>query len=98
MRTAFFVLAAHVSFLTGRLLAGDSAAAEAETAKFKREYADVLALEGTAKREVLAIARLLRGNPEMAIDHTADAGEYCFKSGPAMVHFAAVSGMVAAAG
>jgi len=89
MRTALFVLAAHVSFLTGRLVAGENPAAEAETAEFKREYGDVLALEGTAKREVLAIAHLLRGNPDMAIDHTADAGEYCFKSGPAMVHIAA---------
>jgi hypothetical protein len=55
----------------------------------KREYADVLALQGTAKGEILAIARILRANPEMAIDRTAASGEYCFKSDlGTMVHFA----------
>jgi hypothetical protein len=45
------------------------------------EYADVLALEGTAKQEILAIARILRAKPEMALDRTAAAGEFCLKSG-----------------
>ena len=55
----------------------------------KREYADVLALQGTSKGEILAIARILRANPEMAIDRTAASGEYCFKSDLGiMVHFA----------
>ena len=46
--------------------------------------ADVLALQGTAKAEVLAIAK-----PEMAIDKTKAAGEYCFKSSQGtMVHYA----------
>src|SRR5207245_10375682 len=61
-----------------------------ELTTLKREYADVLALEGTAKGEILAIARILRGNPKMAIDQTAASGEYCFKSSTGtMVHFAA---------
>jgi hypothetical protein len=61
-----------------------------ELTTLKREYADVLALQGTSKGEILAIARILRANPEMAIDRTAASGEYCFKSGPGtMVHFAA---------
>jgi hypothetical protein len=60
-----------------------------ELTKLKSEYADILALEGTSKGEILAIARILRANPEMAIDRTAASGEYCFKSGPGnMVHFA----------
>src|SRR6267378_865703 len=60
-----------------------------ELTTLKREYADVLALQGTSKGEILAIARILRANPEMAIDRTAASGEYCFKSGPGnMVHFA----------
>jgi hypothetical protein len=55
----------------------------------KSEYADVLALDGTAKQEILAIARILRAKPEMAIDQKATAGEYCLKSGSGtMVHFA----------
>src|SRR5207237_3969625 len=59
-----------------------------ELTTLKREYADVLALEGTAKGEILAIARILRGNPKMAIDQTAASGEYCFKSSTGtMVHF-----------
>src|SRR6267143_852091 len=36
-----------------------------------------------------SIARILRANPEMAIDRTAASGEYCFKSDLGiMVHFA----------
>jgi hypothetical protein len=53
------------------------------------EYADVLALEGVSKEEVLAIARLLRARPEMAIDRTKESGELCLKSGlGTMTHFA----------
>ena len=60
-----------------------------ELTTLKREYADVLALQGTSKGEILAIARILRANPEMAIDRTAASGEYCFKSDLGiMVHFA----------
>jgi hypothetical protein len=55
----------------------------------KSEYADVLALEGTAKGEILAIARILRAKPRVAVDQTAASGEYCFNSGlGTMVHFA----------
>lgn len=89
MRVAFVVLAAQVFFVTGHYLGDDKPAAEDEIARLKRDYADVLALEDTAKREILAIARILRGNPEIAVDRTAEGGEYCFKSGPGtMVHFA----------
>jgi hypothetical protein len=53
------------------------------------EYADVLALQGTAKGEILAIARILRAKPRIAVDQTAASGEYCFNSGQGtMVHFA----------
>ena len=86
----FVVLAAHMSLLTGRLLADDKPVTGDELTTLKRDYADVLALEGTSKSEILAIARILRANPEMAIDRTAASGEYCFKSGPGtMVHYAA---------
>ena len=85
----FVVLAAHMSLLTGRLLADDKPVTGDELTTLKREYADVLALQGTSKSEILAIARILRANPEMAIDRTAASGEYCFKSGPGtMVHYA----------
>ena len=61
----------------------------AELTALNREYGDVLALQGTSKGEILAIARILRANPEMAIDRTAASGEYCFKSDLGiMVHFA----------
>ena len=89
-RVVFVVLAAHMFLLTGRLLAGDQPVAEEELTTLKREYADVFALQGTAKGEILAIARILRANPEVAIDRTAASGEYCFNSGlGTMVHFAA---------
>ncbi len=80
----FIVLAAQ---MTGRLLAGEKPVAADELTKLKREYADVLALDGTSKGEILAIARILRAKPGIAIDQTA--GEYCFNSGQGtMVHFA----------
>lgn len=61
----------------------------AELARIEKEYSDVLALKGTAKAEILAIARLLRVKPEMAIDQTKAAGEYCFKSSHGtMTHYA----------
>jgi hypothetical protein len=61
----------------------------AELARIQSEYSDVLALQGTAKAEVLAIARVLRAKPDMAIDQTKAAGEYCFRSSQGtMVHYA----------
>src|SRR2546425_11602630 len=88
-RVVLVVLVAHMSFLTGCLLAGDKPVPADELTTFKREYADVLALQGTPKDEILAIARILRANPEVAIDRTAASGEYCFNSGlGTMVHFA----------
>src|SRR5438132_2736537 len=60
-----------------------------ELARIQSEYSDVLALQGTAKAELLAIARVLRAKPEMAIDRTKAAGEYWFKSSEStMVHYA----------
>ena len=78
-----------VSLITGRLLLGDQPSTEDELTTLKRNYADVLALQGTSKGEILAIARILRANPKVAIDQTAASGEYCFNSGlGTMVHFA----------
>jgi hypothetical protein len=60
-----------------------------ELQRVKAEYADVLALDGVSKDEILAIARLLRAKPAMAIDRTRESGEYCLKSGPGtMTHYA----------
>ncbi len=60
-----------------------------DLARIQSEYSDVLALQGTAKAELLAIAHLLRAKTEMAIDQTKTAGEYCFKSSQGtMVHYA----------
>lgn len=82
--SAFLIIVTSMSAQTGSTDAGN-----AELAHIRSEYADVLALQGTAKAEVLAIARLLRANPEMAIDKTKAAGEYCFKSSQGtMVHYA----------
>src|SRR4029453_10523257 len=61
----------------------------AELARIQFGYSDVLALQGTAKAEGLAIARVPRAKPDMAIDQTKAAGEYCFKSSQGtMVHYA----------
>ena len=68
---------------------GSSDQTAAELARLKTEYADVLALQGTSRDEVLAIARLLRAKPEMAIDQIRASGEYCLKSGlGTMAHYA----------
>jgi hypothetical protein len=88
-RALLIILAGYVSLLTGRLFAGNQPAAEDELTKIKREYGDVLALQGTSKGEILAIARILRAKPDIAIDQTSASGEYCFNSGlGTMVHFA----------
>jgi hypothetical protein len=89
MQRALFIVLAHISALTGGILTGDQPLAEDELTKIKREYADILALQGTSKGEILAVARILRANPDVAIDQTAASGEYCFNSGRGtMVHFA----------
>jgi hypothetical protein len=88
-RIVFIFLATHVSLLTADLLASNQRQGEQEFAKVKSEYADVFALEGTAKGEILAIAKILRAKPRIAVDQTAASGEYCFNSGlGTMVHFA----------
>jgi hypothetical protein len=71
-------------------LLAQPASAQAQLAKIQTEYSDVLALSGTAKNELLAIAHLLRMKPEMAIDRTAEAHEYCLKTAKgSMVHYSA---------
>ena len=88
-RIVFVLLAVQLSLLTNRTTADNQAAGEDELMKLKREYADVLALQGTSKGEILAIARILRAKPEVAVDQTTASGEYCFNSGHGtMVHFA----------
>jgi hypothetical protein len=88
-RVVLVVLVASIFILASRLIAGDKPVSEDELTRLKREYADLFALQGTAKREILVIARILRANPELAIDRTAASGEYCFLSSPGtMVHFA----------
>jgi len=90
MRRIFFgVLIVQISAFNGALIAGDQPKAEDELTTLKRDYADVLALQGTAKGEILTIARILRASPKIAIDQTSASGEYCFNSGlGTMVHFA----------
>jgi hypothetical protein len=88
-RIVSLVVAAHTLALTSRLLAGDTPDSADELSKVKSDYADVLALQGTAKGEILAIAKILRAKPRIAVDQTAASGEYCFNSGlGTMVHFA----------
>jgi len=77
--------------LGGLLCAQGSHASEAATdsERMHSDYADILALEGVSKDEILAIARLLRARPEMAIDRTGESGEYCLKSSQGtMTHYA----------
>jgi len=83
------VVIVSISLLARPSFAGDTQDSGDELTKVKNEYADVLALEGTAKGEVLAIAKILRAKPRIAVDQTAASGEYCFNSGlGTMVHFA----------
>ena len=83
------VMIVSISLLSRSILTGDTQGSGDELSKVKGEYADVLALEGTAKGEILAIAKILRAKPGIAVDQTAASGEYCFNSGlGTMVHFA----------
>ena len=87
MRRIIFLLL--TSLMATRLLAADQPQSGGELTTLKRDYADVLALQGTSKAEILAIARILRVKPEIAIDQTRASGEYCFNTGlGTMVHFA----------
>jgi len=88
-RILILVVATHALALISRLLAAETSESGDEFTKVKSEYADVLALEGTAKGEILAIAKILRAKPRIAVDQTSASGEYCFNSGMGtMVHFA----------
>ena len=88
-RVLLTLLFVQISLLTRSVFAGQQPQSEDELTKMKTDYADVLALQGTAKGEILAIARLLRTNPKIAVDQTAASGEYCLNSGlGTMVHFA----------
>ena len=88
------VIVSFLSILIVPTVRGAETKAPTALARITSEYADVLALEGTAKQEILAIARILRAKPEMAIDRTAAAGEFCLKSGlGTMVHFASDAGV-----
>lgn len=88
-RFVILVIATHALALTCRLFAGETPGPGDEFTKVKSEYADVLALQGTAKGEILTIARILRAKPRIAVDQTTASGEYCFNSGlGTMVHFA----------
>jgi hypothetical protein len=52
--------------------------------------AAVQALQGTAREEIVALARLLAKRPSMAIDMTAASGEYCLNTGGhVMAHWTA---------
>ena len=83
------VFAAYILLVVGHLFAGDTPDSRDEFTKLKSEYADILALQGTAKGEILTIAKILRAKPRIAVDQTAASGEYCFNSGMGtMVHFA----------
>ena len=82
------IVAAQIALLTG-LFAGDTPGSGDELTKVKSEYADVLALQGTAKGEILTIAKILRAKPRIAVDQTTATGENCFNIGQGtMVHFA----------
>ncbi len=72
-----------------RAQSGRASDATRDLERLRSEYADVLALDGVSKQEILAIARLLRAKPEMAIDRTKASGEYCLKSSEdTMTHYA----------
>lgn len=83
------VMIVSISLLPRSTFAGDTPDSGDELTRMKTEYADVLALQGTAKGELLAIAKILRAKPRIAVDQTTASGEYCFNSGQGtMVHFA----------
>lgn len=89
MKRLMITLALGISLAPSAWARDSSDPAAQELTRLKTDYADVLALEGIAKGEVLAIARLLRANPGMAIDQTHTSGEYCLKSGKGtMTHYA----------
>jgi hypothetical protein len=57
-----------ISLFSRSTFAGDKSESGNEFTKLKSEYADVLALQGNAKGEILAIAKILRAKPRIAVD------------------------------
>jgi len=75
-------------FLALRPLPVESGEAE-DLSALRKEYADVLALDGPAKKEILAIARVLREKGALAIDFThLETPQHCLNSGGDMLHVA----------
>ena len=60
LRILLIISAIHVLILSSRLLADDKSQTGDEVTRVKGEYADVLAVRGTRKGEILAIAKILR--------------------------------------
>lgn len=87
MRTRAIIAALAATFL---IHAAPVAAGDAETlAGIRKEYADVLALTSPARQEILALARILRERPAMAIDFShLESPQYCLNTGGDMLHIA----------
>src|SRR5207253_952484 len=62
-----------------------------ELARIQSEYSDVLALQGIAKAELLAIARVLRAKPEMANDRSCRQREVARQRGSKRVSLTSCS-------
>ncbi len=68
--------------------AGCSGTGQAAKAEDDPVCAEVKKLQGPAREEALAIARLLAIRPAMAIDFSEASGEYCLNTGShVMAHF-----------
>jgi hypothetical protein len=85
MRLAALIVGLSIAMAPRPVVAGEAD----ELARIEKEYADVLALSGTARDELLAFARLLRKQPAMAIDFThLDVPQHCLNTGGDMLHVA----------
>lgn len=85
MRLAALIIGLSIAMAPRPVAAGEAD----ELARIQKDYADVLALSGTARDELLAFARLLRKQPAMAIDFThLDVPQHCLNTGGDMLHVA----------
>lgn len=85
MRLASLIIGLSIAMAPRPVVAGEAD----QLARIEKEYADVLALSGTARDELLAFARLLRKQPAMAIDFThLDVPQHCLNTGGDMLHVA----------
>ena len=83
------IVAAHIAFFTGGLVADDRPAAQNEVSRLEREYADVLALREPRKTRSWSSPKFFVPNPKLRSIRRRRVANTVSTAALVMVHFAA---------